>query len=84
MTDGAPDLVGLLPSGGADRCFSRGRDRSGPAQIAEAGAELDRQRAAEVRAAAAKAADVARLANTRRARNVRKLRRALIAIGGKI
>ena len=81
MTD-APRriVVGLLPTGGSVMYASGSED---PVAIAirEAGAELDRQRAEEERARAAKAADIARLTNTRGARNMRKLRRALRAFG---
>jgi hypothetical protein len=43
----------------------------------EAGAKLDRQRAAEARAVAAKAADIERAKNTKRAMAARRFKRAL-------
>lgn len=73
-------IVGVLPTSG--QVYVReGEEDPVAIAIREAGAELDRQRDAEARALAAKAADIARLTNTRGARNMRKLRRALRAFG---
>jgi hypothetical protein len=71
-------IVGLLPTAGATY-VGEGQEDPVAVMIREAGAELDRQRAAEERLRLAAIADAARLANTRRARTMRRLNRALKA-----
>ena len=76
-------IVGLLPSGGAVTYVAEGEVDPVARMIAQAGAELDRQLAAEVRAAAAKAADIERARGMRGARNMRRLKRAMRAVFGR-
>lgn len=69
-------IVGLLPTSGVTY-VREGAEDPVAIMIREAGAELDRQRAAEARALAAKVADIERAKNTRRARAMRRLTKAM-------
>ena len=75
-------IVGLLPS--ADAVYvAEGAEDPVAIMIREASAELDRQRDAAERAAAAKAADIERARGMRGARNMRRLKRAMRAVFGR-
>jgi hypothetical protein len=69
-------FVGYLPT--ADAVFV-GPDEIDPVArlLADAASKLDREREAEAKALAARAADLARARNTRAARVARRFRRAL-------
>jgi hypothetical protein len=69
-------FVGYLPSG-ADTFVAEGEVDPVARLLADASARLDREREAEARAQAAKAADIERVKNTRRARAARRFRSAL-------
>jgi hypothetical protein len=78
MADETPRRIflGVLPSG-ADVFVGEGQSDPVARLISEANAEFDRQRAAEPRAVAAKAADVEREKATRSARTMRRFKRML-------
>ena len=81
MTETRRIIVGVLPSGGSVTYVGEGQADPVARMIAEAGAELDRQRAVEERARLSAIADIERAKNTRKARNTRRLKRALRAFG---
>ena len=72
-------VVGVLPSGGS-LTLVNGEADPVVRMIAEAGAELDRQRAEDERAEAARLSDIERAKNTRRARVGRRLKKAMMAM----
>jgi hypothetical protein len=70
----------VLPSG-ADVFVGEGESDPVARLIADANAELDRQRTAEAGVIAAKATDIERVQRTKKARAMRHLRRALTLLG---
>jgi hypothetical protein len=70
-------FVGVIPSGQDVTYVGEGAVDPVAFLINEAAAELDRQRAAEARALAAKAADIERARRTKLARTRRRIRKAL-------
>jgi hypothetical protein len=78
MSESGPKriFVGHLPTGGVT-FVADGEVDPVARLIADANAKLDRERAEEARALAAKAADVERLRRTKKARALRRFGRAL-------